>query len=140
MKTKLKSMLSIAALAIAGFAGSLVATPAQANVNCPLWPTPTVPGSAYALNGHIYDCMPVPRNSAESQFQIDVRNRVNSAISDMTSDEKNKASANVTLHDKCDTFLHDKCDIQTVSLKLSVAKISVEGGEMYPENIRYGMN
>lgn len=46
----------------------------------------------------------------------------------------------VTLHDKCATFLHDKCDIQTVSLKLSVAKISVEGGEMHPENIRYGMN
>lgn len=46
----------------------------------------------------------------------------------------------VTLHDKCDTFLHDKYDIQTVSLKLSAAKISVEGGEMHPENIRYGMN
>jgi len=46
----------------------------------------------------------------------------------------------VSLHDKCDRFLHDKSDIQTVSLKLSAAKISIKGSEMHLKNIRHGMN
>ncbi len=91
MKRTISKMLGIAALAIAGIAGSLIAaTPAQANVACVLWPLPTNPNANYALNGHIYDCMPAPRNINESTFQTDVRNRVNSAIADMTQDEKNK--------------------------------------------------
>lgn len=96
MKRTISKMLGIAALAIAGVAGSFtIATPAQAAVSCPVWPSPVQ--SSYPLNGHIYNCMPTPRNSAETTFQADVLNRINSGIANYKTDRTKLNTRNIDI-------------------------------------------
>jgi len=92
MKRTISKLLGIGALAFAGFI-AFSSQPVQAAVPCPTYPASPSQTANYALNGHIFNCMPSPRNVNEVSFQNAVLSRVNSAIADMTQDEKNKLSA-----------------------------------------------
>ncbi|GEM_PF-3471099 len=78
MKRTFKNLLAIAGLAIVGFGSFVAATPANAALSCPKYPIPLQ--TTYPLNGHIYNCMPTPRNSAETQLQAQILNGVNAAV------------------------------------------------------------
>lgn len=90
MKT-FKKLLAAASLVLIGLGASAISSPASAAVNCPKWPSPL--GTNYALNGHIYNCMPTPRNGSESALQQQILNRVNAAVADFTGDMKTKFNA-----------------------------------------------
>lgn len=73
---KLSKLLTIAAF----IAGGFTATNALAAVPCPKWPA--TPTSTYPKNGHLYNCMPTPRNAAENTLQQTILNKVNAAVAD----------------------------------------------------------
>lgn len=73
MKRTKSNLLGVLALALAGMGGSfLAAAPAQAAVSCPIYPSPVQ--TTWPKNGHIYNCMPTPRNSAETALQAQILN------------------------------------------------------------------
>lgn len=78
MKRTFKNLLAVASLAIVGIGSFIAATPANAAVSCPKYPIPLQ--TTYPLNGHIYNCMPTPRNSAETTLQASILNNVNVAV------------------------------------------------------------
>lgn len=91
MKRKLKTIIALSAFTVLGL---FSATSANANVACPTWPLPVNPTATYPQNGHLYNCMPTPRNQAEQTFQLDVLATLNRAVAgDFGNDKKVKLSA-----------------------------------------------
>lgn len=78
-------------LGIFAATAAFIATPASAAVNCPKYPIPLQ--TSYPLNGHIYNCMPTPRNSAETQLQAQILNSVNAGVSKFFNKRTNDLNA-----------------------------------------------
>jgi len=90
MKRTLKTIIALSAFTVLG----LFSASANAAVNCPTWPLPLNPTATYPQNGHLYNCMPAPQNSAENTFQLDVLARINGATAgDFGSNKLTKLTA-----------------------------------------------
>jgi hypothetical protein len=86
-----KRRLIVLMVGISAILSATSTSSAFASVNCPKWPASL--GKNYALNGHIFNCMPAPRNNAEKNLQKGILDYVNAAVASYHFDMKNKLNA-----------------------------------------------
>ena len=88
MKRTIKSFLAAAGLVVIGLGSMLAASPANAMVRqcTPYVPPVGVPNYGYPANtGHLYFCFPDPRNTAETNLQLMLRNNAAASMNNYTS-------------------------------------------------------
>jgi hypothetical protein len=90
-------------------------------VPCVVWPAN--PGPDYPLNGHMFNCMGLPRTSAELQFQSSIMNSANAAIAGYQNDRAKLNTKNVDVY-----IFYNGADA-LISKRLDVTGNSMTDGE-----------
>lgn len=129
MKRTFKTLLAAAALAFVGLGSLLTATPANATVRtCTQYVPPQgAPNYGYPANtGNLYFCLPAPRNSAETNLQVTIKNNVAGSMNNFTTAiRSNMQSRNINYY----IFYNGTDAFDTLAVNTAPPEVNVKPNE-----------